>query len=208
MNDGQTSRARQKPPTNFSALDVDCVSWTVARRARPAPRASAKPANTEVATEVVRKSFGSRFAAADFEHIDMDCLGVKRGLADKGAVGRSPKVERRRSEGGAATVGRWTNGGRKVEATDQFPAPRWRSIRHEKFHLGLPESPDHRRQFAVAAPVPKVTSDGRRVDPTERFQPPRWGLISCGNSRSSCSARAGEGSTLTPPYEAAGEVAT
>jgi len=53
-----------------------------------------------------------------------------------------------------------------------------------------------------------ATSDGRKVDPTERFRPPRWRLIRCENSRSCWDARAGEGPTLTPPYEAVCQVAT
>ena len=75
------------------------------------------PANTEVA----RKSFGSRFGAADFDHIDMDCLGMKRGW---------PTTRRRPiSEGGTATVGRWSGDGRKVERRtegEQTADGRWK----------------------------------------------------------------------------------
>ena len=53
-----------------------------------------------------------------------------------------------------------------------------------------------------------VTNDGRKVDPTERFRPPRWRLIRYENSRSCWAARAGEGSTLTPRYEAVCQVPT
>ncbi len=34
---------------------------------------------------------------------------------------------------GSAEYRRWTNGGRKVEATDQFRHPRWRSIGYDEF---------------------------------------------------------------------------
>ncbi len=38
-----------------------------------------------------------------------------------------------------------------MEPTDQFRASRWRSIRHEEFHLDPAESPEHRHHLAVAA---------------------------------------------------------
>jgi len=56
------SRARLNEPRQGEQREVDQPSGVRVL-------ATTRPANTEVA----RKSFGSRFGAADFDHIDMDC---------------------------------------------------------------------------------------------------------------------------------------
>jgi hypothetical protein len=72
---------------------------------------------------------------------------------------------------------RWTNGGRKVEPTDQFGPPRWRSIGMRNFTLAPPSLRSVATSFGFTDAGD--AADKRRTEGghTERFRPPRWGLI-------------------------------
>jgi len=128
-----------------------------------------------------------------------------------------PNPARRR----LAEYRRWTNGGRKVEPTDHFWPPRWRSIRHEESQSQLapgtrrgPDGPRDRgphRKIARQAAQPiseggtatigRWNGDGRKVEPTERFRPPHWRFIGHEEFRADAAAaaiRCDWGQTLAP----------
>src|SRR6266567_8688747 len=125
-------------------------------------------------TEVARKSFGSRFAAADFDHLDMDCLGMKRSwlhspLAyhlsrplrsrrwnpEHGKVGGRcfASASRRPPGGGFAN----TEGGRKADGR------RWRRTEGD------------RKVFAAGEPPSRIQSTRRQTPQTDLRRRPEGG---------------------------------
>ena len=95
-------------------------------------------------TEGARKAFGRRFGPTGRDQFCLPRCGllVMKIAAARRSPPRSytPSVTSSRPPSSRPEYRRWTEGDRKVEPTDQFRPPHWRSIGYEHVHMDAPHS--------------------------------------------------------------------